>query len=131
MSSVRLHPKYGVNPTIPTCFWCGKDKNEIALLGAAYKEEAPMHMQGEINGRRHVAAAIEAAAGKAFIQRKDTEAEVLRRLAGEVDREIKKRVEEQNGVLVESLSRIRHAEEVERKKKPRKKRRKVRRRRLL
>lgn len=42
--SIRLHPKYGVNPTISQCFWCGKDKNEIALLGAAYKGEAPMHM---------------------------------------------------------------------------------------
>jgi hypothetical protein len=42
--SLRLHKKYGVNPTIPTCFLCGKDKNEIILLGAAYKEEAPMHM---------------------------------------------------------------------------------------
>jgi hypothetical protein len=44
MSSVRLHPKYGVNPTIPTCFWCRKDRNEVVLLGAAYKGEAPMHM---------------------------------------------------------------------------------------
>ena len=31
--SVRLSPKYGLNPTIATCFWCGKDKNEIALMG--------------------------------------------------------------------------------------------------
>ena len=42
--SIRLHSKYGVNPTIPQCFWCGQDKNEVALLGAAYKGEAPMHM---------------------------------------------------------------------------------------
>lgn len=42
--SIRLHPKYGVNPTIPVCYWCGKDRNEVALLGAAYKSEAPMHM---------------------------------------------------------------------------------------
>ena len=42
--SIRLHPKFGVNPTVPTCFWCGKDKNEVALLGAAYKGEAPHHM---------------------------------------------------------------------------------------
>lgn len=42
--SIRLHPKYGVNPTISQCFWCGKDKNELALLGAAYREEAPRHM---------------------------------------------------------------------------------------
>jgi hypothetical protein len=42
--SIRLHSKFGVNPTISVCFICGKDKNEIALLGSAYKEEAPMHM---------------------------------------------------------------------------------------
>ena len=42
--SIQLHSKYGVNPTIPTCFFCGKEKNEVALLGAAYEEEAPMHM---------------------------------------------------------------------------------------
>lgn len=42
MSSIRLYPEHGVNPTIPTCFWCGKDKNEVALLGRAFKEKAPM-----------------------------------------------------------------------------------------
>lgn len=31
--SIRVSPKYGVNPTIPVCFFCGRDKNEIALLG--------------------------------------------------------------------------------------------------
>lgn len=41
---MKLHPKYGVNPTIPLCWWCGEAKNEVALLGAAYKDEAPMHM---------------------------------------------------------------------------------------
>lgn len=44
MSSVKLHTNYGLNPTIPQCFWCGKDRNEVALLGASYKGEAPMHM---------------------------------------------------------------------------------------
>ena len=33
MSNIKLSPKHGVNPTIPVCFFCGKDKNEIALLG--------------------------------------------------------------------------------------------------
>lgn len=33
MSSVKLSPKYGVNPTIAVCFWCGNEKNEIALMG--------------------------------------------------------------------------------------------------
>lgn len=32
-NSIRLSPKYGVNPTLPVCFWCGESKNEIALLG--------------------------------------------------------------------------------------------------
>ena len=32
-NSIRLSPKHGVNPTIPVCAWCGKQKNEIALLG--------------------------------------------------------------------------------------------------
>ena len=46
--SIKLSPKYGVNPTIPCCFFCGKEKNEIALLGKVGKRdediEAPMHM---------------------------------------------------------------------------------------
>lgn len=33
MGGIKLSPKYGVNPTIPVCFWCGKEKNEIALMG--------------------------------------------------------------------------------------------------
>lgn len=44
MSSIHLHPKYGVNPTVSQCFFCCKDKNELVLLGRAYKEEAPRHM---------------------------------------------------------------------------------------
>lgn len=32
-NSIKLSPKYGVNPTIPCCFFCGKEKNEIALMG--------------------------------------------------------------------------------------------------
>ena len=31
--SIRLSPKYGLNPTMPVCFWCGQEKGEIALLG--------------------------------------------------------------------------------------------------
>lgn len=38
--SIELSPKYGVNPTIPVCFWCGKDKNEIALMGRVRKKES-------------------------------------------------------------------------------------------
>jgi hypothetical protein len=43
-NSIRLHKEFGVNPTILKCFLCGEDKNEIALLGASYKGQAPMHM---------------------------------------------------------------------------------------
>lgn len=32
-NGIKLSPKYGLNPTIPVCFWCGQPKNEIALLG--------------------------------------------------------------------------------------------------
>lgn len=44
MTYLRLHNKYGVNPTISQCLFCGQDKSEIALLGANYNEQAPMHM---------------------------------------------------------------------------------------
>ena len=43
--SIRLSEKHGVNPTIPVCFWCGEEKNEIALLGKLPKDqEAPRSM---------------------------------------------------------------------------------------
>ena len=37
--SIKLSPKYGLNPTIPLCFWCGKEKNEIALMGRMSKKK--------------------------------------------------------------------------------------------
>jgi hypothetical protein len=30
---IKLSPKHGVNPSISVCFWCGKQKNAIVLLG--------------------------------------------------------------------------------------------------
>lgn len=39
--SIRVHPKYGLNPTVPVCFWCGEDTGEVALMGAAIKGKAP------------------------------------------------------------------------------------------
>lgn len=42
--SIPLHPKHGLNPTMCTCFYCGKETGEIALLGNHYKDKAPMHM---------------------------------------------------------------------------------------
>lgn len=44
---INLSPKHGVNPTVPICFWCGKEKNEIALLGRIGDKkdfEAPKNM---------------------------------------------------------------------------------------
>ena len=32
-NDIRLSKKYGLNPTIPVCAFCGNRKNEIALLG--------------------------------------------------------------------------------------------------
>ena len=44
-ASIRLSEKHGVNPTIPICFWCGNEKNEVALLGKLPNdEEAPRSM---------------------------------------------------------------------------------------
>lgn len=42
--SIRLHPQHGLNPTLSLCFYCGQETGEIALLGAAYKGEAPRQM---------------------------------------------------------------------------------------
>lgn len=50
MKSIKISPKYGVNPTIPVCFWCGSERNEIALMGKigdgrkGEDFEAPKHM---------------------------------------------------------------------------------------
>lgn len=39
---MRISEKHGLNPTIPVCFWCGKDKGEIVLLGRLPEDkEAP------------------------------------------------------------------------------------------
>lgn len=44
MSSIKLSSKHGVNPTIPVCFFCGEEKNEIALLGRiGGKEDLDSH----------------------------------------------------------------------------------------
>lgn len=32
-NSIKISEKYGLNPTIPCCFFCGEQKNEVALLG--------------------------------------------------------------------------------------------------
>ena len=44
-NSITLSKKYGVNPTIPVCFFCGQPRNEVALLGKLKDDkEASMHM---------------------------------------------------------------------------------------
>lgn len=44
MSGIRLSEKHGLNPTIPICPFCGKEKNEIALLGKLPDDtKAPMY----------------------------------------------------------------------------------------
>ena len=40
--SIRIG-KHGLNPTMGICFWCGKETNEIGLLGANGGKEAPRH----------------------------------------------------------------------------------------
>lgn len=54
--NIELSPKYGLNPTIPICFFCGEPKPEIAIMGRMRKHdengrplkgsdiEAPKHM---------------------------------------------------------------------------------------
>lgn len=44
--SIRLSEKYGVNPAIPHCFFCGDAKNEVILAGKSRvgDEEAPRNM---------------------------------------------------------------------------------------
>lgn len=32
-TGLKLSPKYGLNPTVSVCFWCGEEKDEVALLG--------------------------------------------------------------------------------------------------
>ena len=39
-NNIKLSPKHGLNPTISTCFFCGGDKNEIALLGKIDREDS-------------------------------------------------------------------------------------------
>lgn len=38
--SITLHPKYGVNPSLMLCFFCG-EASGVALLGANRGQEAP------------------------------------------------------------------------------------------
>lgn len=39
MTRMRISPKHGLNPMIPLCYYCGKEKNELALLGRLKGDE--------------------------------------------------------------------------------------------
>lgn len=44
-NSIKLSKKHGVNPTIPKCFVCNEDKNEIILMGRLKDDaEAPKNV---------------------------------------------------------------------------------------
>lgn len=40
---MRISKKHGINPSISVCFFCGEDKNEIALMG---------HLKGDTEAPR-------------------------------------------------------------------------------
>jgi len=40
--SIRISEKHGVNPSMSVCFFCGKEKNELILVGRLMEDkEAP------------------------------------------------------------------------------------------
>ena len=42
--SIAISPNHGLNPSIPSCFFCGKPKNELVLFGKLKGDaEAPRH----------------------------------------------------------------------------------------
>lgn len=41
--SIKISQQHGVNPTIPVCFFCGEDKNEIVLLGKLKNDAKAPH----------------------------------------------------------------------------------------
>lgn len=43
-NGIRLHPIYGLNPTMAQCYYCGGLRGDIVMLGASIKEEAPRSM---------------------------------------------------------------------------------------
>lgn len=48
--NIKISEKYGVNPSIPVCFFCGKEKNEIILAGRLSGDvEAPRKAVWDMN----------------------------------------------------------------------------------
>lgn len=46
--SIKISKKHGLNPCIPICVFCGKEKNELALLGRL-KDDAKAPMSAVID----------------------------------------------------------------------------------
>lgn len=43
--TIKLSKRYGLNPSMPICFFCGQTKNEIVLLGELPQDaEAPKNI---------------------------------------------------------------------------------------
>lgn len=40
---IRLSPKYGVNPSLSSCYYCGDEKNEVVLPGMLKGDEQAPH----------------------------------------------------------------------------------------
>ncbi len=49
MSSIRLDPKHAVNPSVETCFLCGKDMGVI-LFGKLTAQQKRMFEEAELSG---------------------------------------------------------------------------------
>lgn len=44
MNNINISPKHGLNPTMPVCFWCKREKKDVVLLGKLPGDaEAPRH----------------------------------------------------------------------------------------
>ncbi len=42
---IKVSQNHGVNPSIPLCYWCGEEKNEVVLLGKLKGDvAAPMNV---------------------------------------------------------------------------------------
>ena len=46
---IILSPEHGLNPMLVTCFWCGKETGEIALLGLIDDDDPEAPHLGPIN----------------------------------------------------------------------------------
>lgn len=42
--NIRLSERYGVNPMVVQCFWCGNDRGDLALLGRLPGDEEAPHL---------------------------------------------------------------------------------------